>query len=50
MVSNLDGDALKHKLDEVYSGLKGTPGIADEMIIFGNSFTDRDINVTNFIE
>ena len=48
--SNFAGDAFQCKLNIVYSGLKGTKWIADEMIIFGNSFKDHDINITNFLE
>ena len=43
-------DIFQKKLDSVYIGLPGVTGIADDMIIFGKSELEHDINLLQFLE
>ena len=45
---NVVGDAFQWKLDEVFSGLQGVTGIADDMFIYGRS-EEYDQDLTNFL-
>ena len=46
---NVAEDAFQQKLDEVFSGLEGVTGIADDMFIFGRREEEHDRNLTNFL-
>ena len=46
---NVAGDASQQKLDEVFSGLEGVTGIANDMFIFGRTEEEHDRNLTNFL-
>ena len=43
-------DIFQRKLDEVYANLPGVTGIADDMIVYGNSIEDHDRNFLRFLE
>ena len=43
-------DIFQSKLDEIFNGMKGVPGIADDMITYGATEQEHDENFLNFME
>ena len=46
---NVAGDAFQQKLDEVFAGLEGVTGIANDIFIFGRTEEEHDRNLINFL-
>ena len=47
---NIAGDAFQQKLEEVFSGLQGVTGIADDMLTYGRTEEKHDRNCTAFLK
>ena len=44
------GDVLQRKLDEIYKGLPGVTGIADDIVIYGQNREQHDRNFLCFLK
>ena len=44
------GDAFKQRLDQVLSGLKRVTGIADDILIWGNTFAEHDTSPRQLLQ
>ena len=44
------GEVFHRKLDEIYEGLPGVTGIADDIVIYGQNKEQHDINFLCFLK
>ena len=49
MGMNVTSDVFQKKLDEIFQNVQGITGIADDMIIYGESKEEHDIHFLNFL-
>ena len=50
MGCSVASDVFQRKLDQVYHGLPGVTGIADDMVIYGKDDLDHDMNFDRFLK